>query len=597
MRCPPRKRNPGTDRAPQEAPKRASINGASTRVVGGLAAFAAIVGFAFFSGGYFPGSWGVGAALLAAVALAGVHRGRRISRLERAYLLAIAAVVTLTAISLSWTESVTLTMLELERTLVYAALVVTAVILAGRSVELVWALVGATTAVVSWAITEHLLLDREVDQFQGALLTGSLDYANALAAIGAIGSIAAASCSVSGRRSWLWASAAQVLLAAVALSGSRGGAVAWAVGAVVAVLLARARLQLSLLLAYLSLTSAGIGLAARETGVTRADVSTSDVVREARLLFLLICVLAVAAAIAAWLIRRLPETQDRRVLAGLAAVIISIAVLLAGLAQPSLGDRRAYWGVAVEAFSHRPLLGHGPGTYERLWLERRPALREVRDAHSLYLETFAEQGIVGGLLILSVMMLPLVTAARSPRGVVTSAAAGAYATFAVHTGIDWDWELPAVTCAGLVAGVACLKLARGDPRTPLSLRTRLGLVAMLALVILGSLYALAGNWRVATAREHLEKGRPASALQSSSKAAELQPWSSEPVIVEAQSRLMLGDRRGARDQLVRAIARDPTNWLAWWLLSVSSESPDERSLATARAARLNPLWTLTTRPP
>jgi O-antigen ligase len=568
-----------------------SVNGAHSAPLGGVAAFLAIVGFAFFSGGYFPRSWGVGAALLAAVAAAAIYRGLTIGRLDRAYAFGIVAVLILTAISLSWTESVTLTMLELERTLVYAVFVGAAVILVRRSAELVWALVGATTAVASWAITEHLLLDRDIDEFQGALLTGSLGYANALAAISAMGSVAAASCSVNGRRSWIWAAAAQVLLAAVALSGSRGGAVAWAVGAVVAVILARARLQLFLVLAYLAFISVGIGFAARATGVTRADASTSDVVREARLLFLLICVAAVTAAIAARLTRRLHGTQDRRRVVGFAALVLCIAILFAGLAQPSLGDRRAYWGVAVDAFSDRPILGHGPGTYERLWLERRPVLREVRDAHSLYLETFAEQGVVGGVLLVSVMLLPLASAWRGPRGVITSAAAGAYVTFLVHAGIDWDWELPAVTCAGFAAGVACLKLSESDP-SPLTTKARLGLVALLVVVALGSLYALAGNWKVSSARDELLEGRPASALTSSAAAARLQPWSSEPLMIDAQSRLMLGDRRSARRPLVKAISRDPTNWLAWWLLSVSSESANERRLAALRSAHLNPLWEL-----
>ena len=149
------------------------VNSANSVPLGGIAAFITIVGFAFFSGGYFPRSWGVGAALLAAVAAAANDPGITIGRLDRAYSLGIAAVLILTAISLSWTESVTLTMLELERTLVYAVFVGVAVIRCAVQPKLVWALVGATTAVASWAITEHLLLDRDIDQFQGALLTGS----------------------------------------------------------------------------------------------------------------------------------------------------------------------------------------------------------------------------------------------------------------------------------------------------------------------------------------------------------------------------------------------------------------------------------------
>ena len=238
-----------------------------------------------------------------------------------------------------------------------------------------------------------------------------------------------------------------------------------------------------------------------------------------------------------------------------------------------------------------PFLGTALELTRGFGWERRPILREVRDAHSLYLETFAEQGVVGGVLLLSVMLLPLASAWRGPRGVIPSAAAGAYVTFLVHAGIDWDWELPVVMCAGFVAGVACLKLSESD-HPPVATKARLGLLAMLVVVALGSLFALAGNWKVSTARDELLEERPASALVSSSAATRLQPWSSEPLMVEAQSRLVLGDRGGARRPLVKAISRDPTNWLAWWLLSVSSESVNERRLAAIHAARLNPLWEL-----
>ena len=39
-------------------------------------------------------------------------------------------------------------------------------------------------------------------------------------------------------------------------------------------------------------------------------------------------------------------------------------------------------------------------------------------------------------------------------------AAGAYVAYLVHTGVDWDWELPAVTLTGLLCGAAILIAAR-----------------------------------------------------------------------------------------------------------------------------------------
>jgi len=145
-------------------------------------------------------------------------------------------------------------------------------------------------------------------------------------------------------------------------------------------------------------------------------------------------------------------------------VALTAGVLLAvALALPSgaladdlaeLGEDRAwYWHVAWQEAAESPLVGRGAGTFELAWLERQPVPWNVLDAHSLYLETLAELGLVGLLLLALALAPPLVSALR--RG-VPAAAAGGYIAFLVHAGLDWDWEMPAVTVAGLLCGSAIL---------------------------------------------------------------------------------------------------------------------------------------------
>jgi hypothetical protein len=57
----------------------------------------------------------------------------------------------------------------------------------------------------------------------------------------------------------------------------------------------------------------------------------------------------------------------------------------------------------------------------------------------------------------------------------------AYVAFVVHAGLDWDWELPAVTLTGIFCGIAVAVAARGRDARPLP---RHGLAALL-LVALG----------------------------------------------------------------------------------------------------------------
>ena len=73
----------------------------------------------------------------------------------------------------------------------------------------------------------------------------------------------------------------------------------------------------------------------------------------------------------------------------LVAAIASAGVVLLLLAAPqvSLGDRPAYWNVALADASEHVVLGSGAGSFDDYWLEHRPIPAYVRDAHSLYLET------------------------------------------------------------------------------------------------------------------------------------------------------------------------------------------------------------------
>lgn len=152
-----------------------------------------------------------------------------------------------------------------------------------------------------------------------------------------------------------------------------------------------------------------------------------------------------------------------QVLTVLAATMLAVVLSLsAGPAAADLaeraGDRPLYWHVAWEQVAEAPLVGGGAGTFELAWLERRPVAVEVQDAHTLYLELLAELGVVGlGLLGLA-LLPPLLAGLRG----ADAAATGGYLGFLVHAGIDWDWELPAVTVAGLLCGIALLAHERAS---------------------------------------------------------------------------------------------------------------------------------------
>ena len=148
-----------------------------------------------------------------------------------------------------------------------------------------------------------------------------------------------------------------------------------------------------------------------------------------------------------------------RVVAPIAVGVIALGLL--ALSLVSFGDRPDYWRVAVADASEHTVLGSGAGSFDDVWLEHRPIQASVRDAHSLYVETVAELGVVGLALLLCALGAPLVAAARAHDRPLVVPATAAYSVFLVHAGLDWDWEMPVTVFAGLACGAALLAATRG----------------------------------------------------------------------------------------------------------------------------------------
>lgn len=62
--------------------------------------------------------------------------------------------------------------------------------------------------------------------------------------------------------------------------------------------------------------------------------------------------------------------------------------------------------MALDQFEAHPIAGGGAGTYRGYWLVHRPLPIYVANAHSLYLETLAEEGVVGLAALLLFLALP-----------------------------------------------------------------------------------------------------------------------------------------------------------------------------------------------
>ena len=449
---------------------------ASDLAAGGLLLLPAVL--AFSRGGYFDAARiraGIAACVLAAVgALAGTLPRARAGRVALA---GMAALTAWTALSLTWAPLRGPALDDLERLVLYlAALVAAAALLDRRWTEP--ALLAGIVAAAAYGVSERLLpglvtLSRSAAA--GDRLAQPLTYWNAQGALAALGLVLAAGLVAEGaarraRSLRIAAAAAAPLLGLdLYLTLSRGALGAFAAGLLV--LLALTPTRAALHAVVLVAIAAAIPPAAAETAFRSVLHADSGSGQGAGMLALLI-VTTVAAGVLAARPARAPTRLPR--LRPSAAVALAAALALTVVAAAHSGrngapegssrltstqsNRYAYWRVALAAFADHPLRGVGSAGYRVEWLRRRDIGETVRDAHSLYLEAAAELGLVGLVALVALFGGTVASVRRE-----TAVAAAALAAWAVHAGVDWDWEMPALTLvAVLLAGGV---IARAAPRT------------------------------------------------------------------------------------------------------------------------------------
>jgi hypothetical protein len=128
-------------------------------------------------------------------------------------------------------------------------------------------------------------------------------------------------------------------------------------------------------------------------------------------------------------------------------------------------NRYDYWRVALRAFGDEPLRGVGAGGWAVYWLRYRTIKEAAQDAHSLPLQTLAELGLVG-LILLVAFLGGVAWAARDALARAPALAAGPCAGLVVwlaHAPLDWDWEMPAVTLIAIGLAGALIALPDGVP--------------------------------------------------------------------------------------------------------------------------------------
>ncbi len=480
-----------------------------------------------------------------------------------------------------------------------------------------------------WPTTPELATNR---------LSFPVTYWNALGIIGAMGVVLAIHLSSDAREHLfvrlLAAASIPILATTIYFTFSRGGILGTLIGVTVYVLIARPKLLLSTAVTAGPMTAVGVKVAYDANLLATQSLTTTAAVAQGRhvAIAVLICV-AVAAALrgvlalaldgrlVAFALPRHTQVRVRRLGWGtlLAAVVVaavalngsianqfhrfvrsaqpgSSADLRARLTDPGNNGRIDMWRVAWHQFERTPVLGQGAGTFANTWAQYRPAKDFVVDAHSLYLETLDELGIVGFVLLLGVILAILIrtaSRARGPNRPIYAAVFAVMLIWALHAGIDWDWEMPAVTLPFFALGGFMLSrpLPESDaadkaaadhrPTTPYT-RVLLGLGCLLLAV--APAYMWLSQRRLDQATTAFAQGNCRSA--TSSALSSLSILGNRPQPYEVISYCDI--RRDMPDMAIaminKAISLDPNNWNYRYDLAVMRASAGLNPMAAAHKA-------------
>ena len=272
------------------------------------------------------------------------------------------------------------------------------------------------------------------------------------------------------------------------------------------------------------------------------------------------------------------------------------SVTTSHLLSSSGSGRWQFWSAAVSQFRAHPLNGGGAGSWEAWWLQHGSLAVPSEFAHSLYLESLAELGVIGLLLIGGAVVLAVVGAVRSALKLASGEIAAAAACgigFFVAAGYDWVWQLSGVA----VVGVGTLGFALGAlPTSRSSAWGRFGIartvIALLAVAaIIPQVVVLASGIHIRNSQAAFG-ARDATRARSEALAAKaIEPWAASPYLQLGLVSEGEGNLNAAAHYLEQAISRSRNDWSLWLRAAIieaqrGNARAADRDLAEAR--RLNP---------
>ena len=618
-----------------------------------VAALAAgVFWLAYDHGSYSLSSRGSAAVLVLWVLVLGsAARFWPVARIPRSALVAgslLAAFALWTGLSALWSASPEKSFNEFTRVILFLAIFALAVVAAPRASARPWlaGLAIGLTSIGVIALVSRLFPHSFAETAQLAQafptarkrLSFPVDYWNGLATLVALAIPALLYFAAEARAvvRGLAVAPFPALAAVLYFTSSRGGWIATALGIVVLLALTSRRWATAGAVAVGGAASVGsVAVLLGRDELVNSPLTSSVAESQGRSAALLIGLLCLGAGVAYALLAQVvpaPPPASRTAATAFVSVLVVLALAavvavhpvrrfdhfrevppeLAGasvqehLFSTSGNGRWQWWTSAWDEFKTKPVTGRGAGSYEAWWAQHATIPAFVRDAHSLYLETLGELGLVGLGLLLSFIVYCLVVGLRRLRDrtegdrAALAALLALVAAFLFEAGIDWMWELTAVSAIaflalGLITGPATepafseLRVAEGRRRGTPWIRVAAAAVAF-GLIVAVAIPLLA-DMEIRRSQTASGAGNVVQALDRAESARSIQPWAASPYLQLALVYELGGRIDEARNAIETAISKDDDDWRLWLVaarIQTKAGAITEARQSLQKAEELNP---------
>jgi hypothetical protein len=260
-------------------------------------------------------------------------------------------------------------------------------------------------------------------------------------------------------------------------------------------------------------------------------------------------------------------------------------------------SRARYWRDAITVGKHALAAGVGANAFGVA--RQRYSTDQVMNAHGYVVQTFADVGLIGLALNLALLIAWGIAAGRTVAGRASPGASpdsgrerervaaeraglltllATVVVFGVHSTIDWTWffpgaAVPALACAGWLAGRGPLDQRVGLAPAPRRLRTSPGACAAVVGIVAATLLVAWLVWLPLrsydannAAFQAYAHGDLTAALDDARTAAAADPVSVNPLLTEATLYGALGQLGTARGELLQAVDLQPENPNSWLAL-------------------------------